>query len=247
MSGRDLTKRQKSILYAIVKVYCDTNQSIGSNELKEKFNFSFSSATIRNEYSALRDSGYIYQPFKNAGSIPTEKALKVFITILLDSLEFSSQQQNVLHTKVLELQSKQSELSREIATFLADQVGGAAFALTNNHNSVKGASNLVKHPHTESITDVLDFLENIDQYRQQLMLTSESSGMNMVVGGDNPVLPLGRGYALVATKVTLENGEESVIGVISPLSFLAKKKNLALLSALNSAFQPKAKEDKNKK
>ena len=240
MSQQELTKRQRTILYAIVKEYCDSNLSIGSNELKEKYNFDFSSATIRNELVFLRENGYLYQPFKNSGSIPTEQSLKLFITILMDSLEFSTQQQRSLQNKVMELQSKQAELSKEIAKFLSDQMGSAAFALTSDSQSVKGTSHLLKQANVETVGEVIDFLENIDQYKAELMDSSEAKdGITMVMGGEHPVLPLGKGYALVSTKVRLENGQESVIGVISPLSLLAKKQNLALLSALNTAFEPK--------
>jgi hypothetical protein len=54
-----------------------------------------------------------------------------------------------------------------------------------------------------------------------------------IIGGEHPVIPLGKGYAMVATEVFLENGEKSVIGVISPIHLLAKKENLAMIENLS--------------
>ena len=50
-------------------------------------------------------------------------------------------------------------------------------------------------------------------------------------------MPLGKGYAMVTTEVVLEDGEKSVVGLITPVQLLAKKKNLQLLEALNKALK----------
>lgn len=247
MSGTDLTQRQKNILYALVKEYCENNESISSAELKEIYNFDFSSATIRNELTELREMGYIFQPFKNSGSIPTEAAMKLFINRLLDSLEVSSKQNSSLKDKIIELQSKQSQLSKEIARFLADQVGGVAFSLTDGEENIKGMGNLLKQPNQGTVTDILDFLENLDQYKKYLLPGAtqvednniERPALKMILGDENPVVPLGKGYALVSTEVELNDGKKSVVGLITPLALLGQQKNLELMNALNSVFGPK--------
>lgn len=247
MTGSDLTNRQKTILYAAVREYCENNESIGSTELKERYGFDFSSATIRNELIVLREKEYLYQPFKNASSQPSEKALKLFINGLLGSLEVSNNQQRILKEKIIELQSKQTELSKEIAKFLAEQVGGVGFSLTSTSQHVRGISNLLKHPGQGTVPEILDFLENIEQYKQFLLPDSSavrdvnSPSIRMIIGDENPIIPLGKGYALVSTEVELQNGEKSVVGLITPVQLLAQKKNLQLLDALNVLLNPNKK------
>jgi transcriptional regulator of heat shock response len=249
MSADDLTQRQKTLLYAVVKEYCENNESVGSSELKERYNFDFSSATIRNELMVLRERGYLYQPFKNSGSVPTEISLKLFINRLLEGLETSAKHQQGLKEKIVELQTKQSVLSKEIAKFLSEQIGGVAFTLTDGEsNNIKGMGNLLKHPTQGTVSDILEFLENLDMYKQYLLpgaVPVESAqadhkhGIKMIMGGDNPVVPLGRGYGLVSTEVELESGEKSVVGLITPLAMLGQQKNLELLNALNTLLNPK--------
>ena len=262
-TSKSLSPRQRNLLFALIKEYCDNNESIGSKELAQKYGFDFSPATIRNELAALRVMGYLYQPFTNSSSQPTEKAFKLFINRLIDGIQVSSHQQTKLTDKIRELQHKQTEMNREIAKLLADQVGGVGFSLSQNNESVKGISNLLKHGGDGKISDILSFLDNLDQYKQFLLpgatavmnategeVTAKlhhSSVMKMIVGDENPVVPLGRGYAMVSTEVILENGEKSVVGVITPIQLLAKKKNLQLLEAINKAFGVTALEEKKRK
>jgi transcriptional regulator of heat shock response len=247
MSPDQLTARQKSLLYAVVKEYCENNESVGSSELKERYNFEFSSATIRNELMVLREMGYLYQPFKNSGSVPTEISLKLFINRLLEGLETSSKQQQNLRLKIVELQNKQTVLSQEIAKFLAEQGGGVGFALSDSGSNIKGMGNLLKHGAQGTVSDILEFLENLDTYKKYLLPSNSAVDvtstpkpvLQMIMGDDNPVIPLGKGYGLVSTEVELKTGEKSVVGLITPLSMLGQQKNLELLGALNTLLNPK--------
>jgi len=49
----ELTRRQEEILAYIVKAYTDTPEPVSSKYLVERFNLTYSSATIRNEMVAL--------------------------------------------------------------------------------------------------------------------------------------------------------------------------------------------------
>ena len=53
----ELTERQKTLLVLIIRDYIDTAQPVGSKRLAEHYHLDFSSATIRNEMSALTEMG----------------------------------------------------------------------------------------------------------------------------------------------------------------------------------------------
>lgn len=261
----ELSNRQVNILFAIVKEYVDNSQSLGSKELQEKYGFNFSPATIRSEVSVLREKEYLYQPFTNSSSKPTEKSYKLFVSKLMEGLEVTNHQQQRLKGKIIELQDKQAMMSKEIANLLAVETKGIAFSLTNDHEEIKGLTNILKSPDEGKVSDLLLFLDNLDTYKKHLLPgsvdelleasedTRESKdNLKMIIGDDNPVVPLGKGYAMVSTEVELDNGEKSVVGLISPVHLLAKKKNLELLKALNrvlcsddNAQEPTSKAAKN--
>lgn len=74
-----MTDRQQSMLQLIVDQYMNTGQPVSSQELLDQFNIELSSATIRNEMSALEDGGYIKKSHSSAGRIPTDKAYELYI------------------------------------------------------------------------------------------------------------------------------------------------------------------------
>jgi heat-inducible transcriptional repressor len=109
----ELTPRQRSLLFAVIKEYCETGQGVGSKEIKEKYSFEFSPATIRNEFVNLRDKGYLFQPFTNSSSQPTDKAYRVFINQLIDGLRVTNKQHLELKHKIQQLEHQQSSLNKE--------------------------------------------------------------------------------------------------------------------------------------
>jgi transcriptional regulator of heat shock response len=249
-----LTQRQKTILFSIVKEYCDHGEIMSSSILKEKYGFPFSAATIRNEMVVLRDLGYLYQPFTNSSSRPTEHSFKMFINQLIVGLQVTNKQHNDLKRQISEMEKKHTNLSKEISRLLALTSGGVGFMVNQSSESISGMGNLLTDStgETQKVSDILDFLDNLDKHKQLLLTDgdlehsetilstslkpSERKRLKTMIGDDNPVLKLGKGYGMVSTEVYLENGEKTVVGLITPLHLLARKKNLELIDAISKLF-----------
>lgn len=84
-----LSKRARSILYAVVTDYTATGEPVGSRTLAKKYGFDLSPATIRNVLADLEEAGYVSQPHTSAGRIPTEKAFRLFIDTLMRARQLS--------------------------------------------------------------------------------------------------------------------------------------------------------------
>ncbi len=76
----DLTERQRLILALIIRDYVETAQAVGSARLVEHYKLDLSTATIRNEMSALTEQGYLRQLHTSAGRVPTEEGYRYFVT-----------------------------------------------------------------------------------------------------------------------------------------------------------------------
>jgi heat-inducible transcriptional repressor len=74
-----LTDRQQRLLILVIRDYIETAQPVGSKRLVERYQLDLSSATIRNEMSALTEMGYLRQPHTSAGRVPTEEGYRVFV------------------------------------------------------------------------------------------------------------------------------------------------------------------------
>lgn len=77
-----LDDRKSAILRAVVQQYIETAQPVGSSSVAARADVSVSSATVRNEMTALEDEGYLLQPHRSAGRVPTEKGYRHFVDTL---------------------------------------------------------------------------------------------------------------------------------------------------------------------
>ena len=77
-----LRPREREILLSIVRAYIQSGEPLGSRTLSKLDRFHLSAASIRNVMADLTDSGYLYQPHTSAGRVPTEKALRLYVSTL---------------------------------------------------------------------------------------------------------------------------------------------------------------------
>ena len=72
-----LTERRATLLRSVVGEYIDFATPVASEAVARKHGLGVSSATIRNDMSALEDEGYLTRPYSSAGAIPSNKAYRV--------------------------------------------------------------------------------------------------------------------------------------------------------------------------
>ncbi|OKH17820.1 heat-inducible transcriptional repressor HrcA [Hydrococcus rivularis NIES-593] len=78
-----LTERYQNILKATIQHYIATAEPVGSKTLVEEYNFSLSSATIRNALGRLEKEGLLYQPHTSAGRIPSDWGYRIYVDRLI--------------------------------------------------------------------------------------------------------------------------------------------------------------------
>ena len=74
--------RKATILRAVVAEHIVTAQPVGSGLLSAATGLGISSATIRNELSALERDGFLTHPHTSAGRIPTDKGYRFYVDSL---------------------------------------------------------------------------------------------------------------------------------------------------------------------
>lgn len=79
----ELSDRRQRILRAVVEVYLQTGEPVGSKAVAESFHGAVSSATIRNEMAELTHQGLIEQPHTSAGRVPSNEGLQLYVSDLM--------------------------------------------------------------------------------------------------------------------------------------------------------------------
>ena len=135
--GDPLDRRKAAVLRAVVSEHIETGQPVGSSHISATPGIGVSSATIRNEMSALERDGYLMHPHTSAGRIPTDRGYRFFV----DSLGGATRMPEPKVQKVRQffesargeleqLMTETSKLLSNVTDYAAVVVGPAAEAAT---------------------------------------------------------------------------------------------------------------------
>lgn len=119
-----LSDRRQRVLSALIEEYVARALPVGSRTLTERYQLGVSSATVRNDLSALEDAGYITQPHTSAGRIPTDAGYRAFVDDLL--MSGLAAEEHPHEDIVSELRAQASELDA-----LMEQTSAALARLTD--------------------------------------------------------------------------------------------------------------------
>ena len=120
-----LTLRQELLLNLIVSDYISDAAPIASESLTRMHNLGVSSATIRNEVAILEEQGYITRPHASAGSIPADKAYRLYVESVLadDTNELPSPARDVIRHKLVNVEHDIDAWGNVATALLAQLVG----------------------------------------------------------------------------------------------------------------------------
>lgn len=174
----DLTQRQIKILKCITEEFIDTAAAVGSENLERKYNLGISSATIRNEMSALTQLGYLKKSHLSAGRMPTSMGLKYYVRNLMTPKGLSATEEIGVKEKVWDYRNEFERLLKETTRELAVRTRAMAVATTDQGSVYSyGASNLLEEPEFFNIDVTKTVLSLIDNSNFWFDIVSRS-GVN---------------------------------------------------------------------
>ncbi len=86
-SYQELPERSRRVLAGLVKQYIGQGEPVSSLWLVRHAGLDWSSATIRHVMAQLEELGFVHQPHASAGRVPTDRGYRVYVDLLLQSLE----------------------------------------------------------------------------------------------------------------------------------------------------------------
>lgn len=89
----DLDTRSKQVLKTLVRRYIETGAPVGSRVLARESGLEVSPATIRNIVADLEDLGLVRSPHTSAGRVPTSRAYRLFVAIMLEMRPLGPEEQ----------------------------------------------------------------------------------------------------------------------------------------------------------
>ena len=125
--------RKQRILEAIVALYANDGEPVGSGLLANYFDMALSSATLRNEMAALTKLGLLEQPHTSAGRVPSAQGYRYYLDHLIDApsaTTLSDEDRRHIDDLFACMDAEPEKLVPAAARSLADLPGRAAAATT---------------------------------------------------------------------------------------------------------------------
>lgn len=214
-----LSQRQIQILKAIIDEYIETAEAVGSESLEKKYNLGVSPATIRNEMALLTKIGYLRQPHTSSGRVPSPKAMKFYISQLMEEKSLSVTEEVKAKEQVWDVRKDLDSLLYQTTHALAQKTGTLSVGAVDKENKVwhAGYSNVFSNPEfadvmlCESLFSLMDEVGSIRELffgREFLSPIEVLFGEEMSYKNLHPV-------SLIVSHFKL-NGRDAVLGIIGP-------------------------------
>ncbi len=215
-----MNDRQQKILATVIEEYTQTAVPVGSQILAGKYKFNVSSATIRNDMTALEEAGYLYQPHISAGRIPTDKGYRYFVEEMMKDKVLSRQQQNDMQREFLKLKAQNTRLTRTTAKLLSHVSGNFAISglIENDEFSDFGMRELMEEPEFKELDEMcrlVEMLDYVDEKFDQLTKDIGEGETRIFIGKENPI-EAAANCSMIISPYRLSSGEKGILALIGP-------------------------------
>ena len=118
-----LSDRQVKLLDFIIREHVKTAKPVGSSLIAKKAGFKLSPATLRNEMGELEKAGYLAQLHTSGGRVPTDKAYRYYVNLLLESdnrLKLGTEYKNKIKRAFYDMPPDPQKINKIVAKVLSN-------------------------------------------------------------------------------------------------------------------------------
>ncbi|WP_251212842.1 HrcA family transcriptional regulator [Adlercreutzia murintestinalis] len=221
-----LSDRRQLVLRALIEEYIAHALPVGSRTIVENYRLGVSSATVRNDLSALEDEGFIQQPHTSAGRIPTDAGYRAYVEEIIASGSLDDEHpydqlvaQLRAHADALDdlMERTSAELARLtdcLSLVLPPDQGETHLRQVSR----MGLSALMRKPEFRDTSALLPLMEILEDESVLLSVFdgTDPEGGNIVVriGSENPAQ--GLSGVSVVTGMYGRGSAQGVVAVIGP-------------------------------
>ncbi len=123
-----LDARAQAILRAVIEEYVTSATPVGSQALVERYGLHVSSATVRNIFHELEETGLLAQPHTSAGRIPTDAGYRYYVESIVETVPLPPVEQLMIRHQFGQVEFASEHWFRLAATTLASVTRAAGLA-----------------------------------------------------------------------------------------------------------------------
>lgn len=213
---KSIDSRKEAILEAVVGEYVQTGIPVGSLVLAQKYQFPYSTATIRAEMAELERLGYLSQPHISAGRVPTEKGYRYVVNLMNEENGLLLREEMAAKKRIQSMQGnalQQLDAASEMLSELTKNMGFAGFS---NEVFSHGLSYLFSQPEFGDPFRVLKTAELIDNLNSLFYELPRDFETRILIGSEAPVGKAAE-CSIIVSQFESPLGYSGYLGVIGPM------------------------------
>ncbi|HPC30975.1 MAG TPA: DeoR family transcriptional regulator [Candidatus Paceibacterota bacterium] len=226
----EFQKRKQRILQKVVSSYLEKGEPVASSFLVYHYHLDLSSATIRNDFQKLSKEGYLYKSHISSGRLPTDKALKFFISNILESGEID-EWKNKWFDKLKERTSIFKDFEKAVEFLSEETKSFSFFYLLDDQLLIKRGLRYLFANIDNSQDNVLELIEKVaeslESFDNQVKNLEIKEGPLVYIGRENPFVKIDC-LSFLGEKSHFRDGIFGILGS----KRMPYEKNLGLIQAM---------------
>jgi heat-inducible transcriptional repressor len=231
---RMLNSRKEAILDAIVREYTETGIPVGSLSLTHKYQFPFSTATIRAEMADLEHDGYLTHPHTSAGRVPTERGYRYFVNLIEEEKALLAPENFVARKRILSMNDRYARRVETASKVLSELTRNIAFAGSPGEIFSNGLGNLFSQPEFLDPYKVVKAAEIIDNLEYLIEELPRDFDTQVYIGSEAPIGKSAECSLVIAQFRTPEGGH-GYLGVVGPMR-MSYPKTIAAIKGIRKVL-----------
>lgn len=215
----DFNSRRKSVLNSAINRYIKNAIPVASEEIADEFELS--SATIRNIFSELDQSGYLKHPYTSGGRVPTDKGYRYYVDFLIQQMELiDEEKQRILKycKKKISRLDDALENTSEIISEITHYAGIVSFLQWQDKIFYKGISRIIEQPEFKDAHKIRLLVKMIEDKGRLLdLINKDFSGKVKVYIGAELGFPEMENCSLVVASYKMNNQFSGRLAVLGPV------------------------------
>lgn len=215
----DYDSRRRAVLTTTINKYIQDALPIASEDIATDFDLS--SATIRNIFADLEDSGFLTQPYTSGGRIPTDKGYRYYVDFLITQMDFLEEEKarliNEYKWEIKRLEDALEETSQLIST-ITHYAGIVSFLEWQDKFFYKGISYILEQPEFKDSEKIRLLIKLIEEKQELLNIINRNFGEKVKVYiGSELGCPEMESCSLVVSTFKLKDKPSGRLAVLGPV------------------------------
>ena len=193
--------------------------AVSSEDIAREFDLS--SATIRNVFADLEETGYLTHPYTSGGRMPTKKGYRYYVDFLISQMELLDEEKaQILNEYRKEIKRLEDALDRtsEIISLVTHYAGIVSVIEWDDKLFYKGISQILNHPEFQDFTKIRILFKLIEERRQLLsIINRDFQDRVKVYIGEELDCPEMQGCSLVVSSYRIKDKPSGRVAVLGPM------------------------------